>query len=73
MRFFVDVRPNAARERVDVGADGRLSVAVRAPALQGKANAALVDLLAKHFGVGRSRVRILRGVSSRHKVVDIAE
>lgn len=44
---------------------------VRAAAQDGKANRALVDILADHFGVAKSTVKIIRGHSARHKLIEI--
>jgi len=71
MRVSVTVSPNARNPRVQVGPGGTLRVAVTAPAREGRANAALIDLLADHFGVPRSKIHILRGASSRHKIVEV--
>ena len=53
-------------------ADGQREVAVRvtAPPDGGKANKAVCALLAKELGVPKSSVRIKRGDTSRHKLVD---
>ena len=54
---------------------GRLGDAIKiklaAPAVEGKANAALVRFLADHFGVSKSAVVIVRGEKSREKLVEI--
>jgi hypothetical protein len=71
MRVTVTVRPNARRSRVEAGPGGTLRVAVAAPAREGRANAALIDLLAEYFDVSRSKIQILHGASSRHKVVEV--
>jgi hypothetical protein len=44
-----------------------LTVYVREPALEGKANEAVVKLLAKHLGVAPSRLDLVSGASSRVK------
>ncbi len=43
-----------------------------APAVDGKANARLVEFLADHCRVRKSAVAIVRGQASRRKVVEIA-
>ena len=70
-RLVVTAKPRAAKQGVSVKA-GVVVVAVRAVAEDGKANAAVVDVVAEFFGVARSRVAIVRGEKSRHKelVVD---
>ncbi|RUM87332.1 MAG: hypothetical protein DSZ24_06440 [Thermodesulfatator sp.] len=42
-----------------------------APPEKGKANKQLVEVLAKHFGVKKSSVKILKGETSHNKVVEI--
>lgn len=56
------------------GPDGEtLTVYVPQRAVDGQANTAVIELLAKHFGVARSRVEILRGHTSRTKRIRIEE
>lgn len=63
----VHVQPGARRTEV-VGRHGdALKVRVQAPADRGKANAAVVTLLAATFGVPDSAVVLVRGTSSRAK------
>lgn len=70
MKIDVKVIPNARKERV-VDEGGLVKVYVTAPALDGKANKALIDLLAGHFDVKKGDVRIVKGEKSREKVVEI--
>ena len=71
MRIIVTVIPRARRPYVEPLEDGGLRVAVTAPPHEGRANAAVIAALAEHFHIPRSRVRILRGGTSRRKVVEI--
>jgi hypothetical protein len=61
-------RKTAVLGVIGEGADARLKIAVQAPPVEGKANAALVRYLAELFGVTRSRVDLLSGELSRNKV-----
>jgi len=70
MRITVKVTPNAPRERVEQFGE-ILKVYVNTPPEKGKANKAVIELLAKYFQVAKSRVFILRGVTSREKVIEI--
>jgi uncharacterized protein (TIGR00251 family) len=72
MRVSITVVPRARRPGVRLLEDGRLRVAVAAPAEAGRANDAVIAALADHFGVPRSRVRIVLGARSRRKVAEIA-
>ena len=71
MRYEVFVKPGSKKgPLVEVTADG-LTVFIPEKAHDGEANTALVKLLAKHFGVSKSQVEIIRGAHSRHKLVEI--
>lgn len=72
VRFSVHVQPRASRSEVAGVHGDALKVRVSAPPVEGAANAAVVELLAKVFAVGRRDVMILAGESSRSKVVEIA-
>ena len=67
----VRVQPRASRERVVVLSDGTLRVSVTAPPEGGKANAAVLELLADTLGVAKSKLRLVRGQASRNKVVAV--
>ncbi len=69
--FDVYVQPGASRAEPVGEYDGALRVRVRALAEKGKANKALVRLLARWLGVGRRDVAIVHGERSRHKVVHV--
>jgi uncharacterized protein YggU (UPF0235/DUF167 family) len=71
------VTPNAGRDAIDgveTRADGEtaLRLRVRAVADKGRANAAVLALLAKALGVPKSRLTLLAGATARLKIVAIA-
>ncbi len=65
----VKVVPGASRSRVVGTLDGALKVAVAAPPEKGKANKALIKILAETFDLPKNRVSIEQGKSSHHKIV----
>jgi uncharacterized protein (TIGR00251 family) len=65
------VQPRAARPGVGPVVGDRLRVAVSAPPVDGKANEAVVAVLAEALGVPRGAVEIVRGESGRRKTVRI--
>jgi hypothetical protein len=71
VRLRVHVQPRASRAKVQGVHDGALKVAITAPPVDGEANAALIKLLAKHFGVARSTVSLVAGERSRNKTVEL--
>lgn len=72
MRIPIKVIPNAKQESVELK-DGVYVARVRAVPEKGKANEAVIKLLAKHFRVAKNQVKIVRGVTGRNKVVEIEE
>lgn len=70
MKFFVSVKPNAKAEKV-TSEGTKLTVAVKAPPREGKANDAVIAALAVHFNVPRSEISIISGHTARRKVVEI--
>ncbi len=72
MKIPITIKPNSRhREEVVVGSDGTYIIYTKAPAIEGRANAAAIKLLAKYFGVPQSQVKLVRGATSKHKVFDI--
>ncbi len=72
----VRLTPGASADRIDgrdVDAEGRpvLKVRVRARAIEGEANEALIKLLAKALGVAKSAVVLQRGGQSRTKMIEV--
>lgn len=73
MKIRVHVKPGVKNRGETVTPGEVWEVGVRARAEDGKANEAVIRLLAKHFGVAKSRVKIVLGTTSRHKTVEITE
>ena len=72
MKVSVFVKPNSKKgDLVEVAPEG-LIVFLRAKAVDGAANQALIKVLAGHFGVAKNCVTIVAGQRSRHKIVDVA-
>jgi len=69
-RLAVRVTPGARVETLEI-ADGRLVAKVRAKPEDGKANDAVLALLAKALGLAGSRLHLLRGATSREKLFAI--
>ena len=65
------VKPSAKKEGISVSTNEMLEVAVSAPPEKGKANERLIELLAEHFGVAKSRIKIVSEHTSRSKVVEV--
>ncbi len=70
-RVAVRLTPRASAEAITVEGE-MLRVRVTAPPVDGRANTALVRLLAKRLRVARGDVRIVSGTAARQKVVEVA-
>ncbi len=63
----VSVKPKAKREGVQGIHDGMIKLGVTAAPEKGKANAAVVSILAKLFGLPKNRIELKTGAASRKK------
>ena len=70
-RLALRVTPGARSEAIELG-EGVLQVKVRAKPDDGKANRAVLELLADALGIGVSRLDLLRGATGRDKLVRIS-
>ncbi len=69
--FEVKVIPGASSDKVLSLSASAFKVYLKAKALEGKANEALLRVLSDHFGVPKSRIKIVRGEKSRNKLIKI--
>jgi uncharacterized protein len=69
--LVVKVIPNAKRNKI-VAEQRRLKVYVTAPAVDGKANKVLIEILAEYLQVKKNKLTIIRGDKSREKVIQIS-
>ena len=70
MKIVVKVFPRSRMNSVEEK-EGAYIVRVNALAVNNQANAAVIKLLAKHFKTSKSNVEIVKGFTSRYKVVEI--
>lgn len=69
--FDVLVSPRASRARLGPVHGERIKVAVTSPPVDGEANAAVIELVARALGVARGAVEITAGQASRRKTVRV--
>ncbi|MDZ7957601.1 MAG: DUF167 domain-containing protein [Aulosira sp. DedQUE10] len=67
----VKVKPNSKQQKIEEQTDGSLSVHLKSPPVDGKANEELIKLLAEKFNIPKSHIRIKLGATSRAKLVEI--
>lgn len=71
MRKHIKVKPNSKRQDIIEEPDGSLTVYLKSPPVDGKANDELIKLLAEKFDQLKSSIKIKSGLSSRTKQVEI--
>ena len=70
--FAIKVIPRASKNQI-AGVEGdAIKIRLRAPPVEGKANEALIEFLAKKLGLRRGQIEIVMGHASRHKVVRVS-
>jgi hypothetical protein len=69
--FLVRVQPRASKDEVAGVIEGALKIRLQAPALENRANEALIEFLAHLLKTPKSAVRILGGERSRTKRIEI--
>jgi len=67
----IKVQPRASRNQIAGEQEGMLKIKLMAPPVEGEANLALIDYLASILDTPRRNVVLLKGESSRHKIVAI--
>lgn len=71
-KYHVKIKPNSKKgPLVERGKDGNLTLFVREPAIDGRANKAAIELLAQYLGVAKSRVTLIKGQTSKYKVFEV--
>lgn len=71
MQKIVKVKPNAKQQQIIEEEDGSLTIRLKSPPVDGKANEELIKALSKKFSVPKSYIRIKSGASSRQKLIEI--
>lgn len=73
-KIKIRVLPRSSKNEI-VGemADGTLKVKLTAAPVDGKANEALIALLAEHFDCPKTKIKIVRGQTSKNKMIEVQD
>ena len=71
LRIYVHASPRSSKNEVIKISEGEYKIKLTAPPVDGKANAALIEILAKYFKVPKSLIVIVGGKTAKVKIVDI--
>jgi hypothetical protein len=70
MKIKVKVTPGSSEESIEKQGD-RYKIKIKEKAEKGNANKSLIKLLAKHFKIPGSKIKIISGMASRNKLISI--
>ena len=72
-KICLKVKPGARKNQVIKKEDGSFAVSVTAPPEKGKANKAVIRLLADYFGIAKSKIRVISGATSKNKIAEVSD
>lgn len=73
MKLTVFARPGSSKNKIEKLSDNTYRTQLTAPPINGKANEALIKLLAEYFNIPKSTVKIIRGLKSKTKIIEIQD
>ncbi len=73
MKISVKVKPNSRENSVKELGKGNFEVRVSVPPEKGKANKRVIELIAKHLGIPKSKVTLISGETFKEKLFNIEE
>jgi len=73
MNISIIAHPNARKPRIEKDLFGTIHVYVNAPPLEGKANNAVIEALAKYFQIKKYQIRQISGHKSKQKIFTITQ
>ncbi len=71
MRIIAKVKPGASFNKINQIDSNYFEIFTTAPAVEGKANKAAIELLAEFFDVAPSRISLVKGAKSKQKTFEI--
>ncbi|MDD4289845.1 MAG: DUF167 domain-containing protein [Patescibacteria group bacterium] len=71
MKYTIKIQPNANENKIVEEKDDFLKIKIHAIPEHGKANDELIKFLSKHFKIPKSNIGIIKGKTSKNKIVEI--
>lgn len=68
----VKVEPRSSKRKITGLQGDALKIKLTSPPVEGKANEELIEFLSGAFGIRKSAIRIARGGSSKHKMIELS-
>lgn len=71
MRYLVKIKPRSSKNEIKIIDAGNLVVYTTKSPLHNEANIALIEQLSQKFKISKSKIKIISGLKSRNKIVEI--
>jgi len=71
MKITVHAKPNSREEKIEKFGEDSFVVSVKEPPVEGRANEAIIKVIARYFNVPASSVKIVSGRTSKLKIIDV--
>ncbi len=71
MKIIIKAKPSSREDKIEKIDESNYTISIKAPPVNGKANAAIIKLLAHYFNVSPSLIEIISGHMTRTKIVEI--
>lgn len=71
MKIYVNVKPGAKKVEVRKFEGNYFEISIKEPPIQGKANIGVINALSEYFKIPKNRIILLKGFSSRTKVLEV--
>jgi len=71
MRLTIKVTPNASKTEIAGRDGGVMRIRLAAPPVDGKANEKLIEFLADEYDIPKSSIRVVSGMTSKTKIVEL--
>lgn len=71
MKIFVKAKPGFKEDKVEKIDETHYVVAVKELPIQGRANRAIINILAEFFKISPSRINIVSGYTTKQKIIEI--
>lgn len=73
MKIFVKAKPNAKKNEVKKLDAEHYAISTTATPEKGKANESIIDLLADFFRIGKTKIHIVKGLTTKEKIIEIED
>ncbi|PIR44151.1 hypothetical protein COV23_01395 [Candidatus Wolfebacteria bacterium CG10_big_fil_rev_8_21_14_0_10_31_9] len=73
MKLFIKAKPNSKRSRVEKVSDNTYIVEVKEHPVDGKANKAIIKVMAEFLDIAPSKIKLTHGLTAKQKILEIAD